>query len=138
MSAAEFSSVELGKSADSRPEEHKVTILLAEDEPSLRQMLSLILQEAGYHLITAEDGDQALQLAKKHAGRIDMLVSDIEMPGINGPDLAKKLLRSRSGLKIMLMSGCVPALEAFESEWRFLPKPFAPSRLLEEVRVALD
>lgn len=138
MSAAEFSSVELGKSADSRPEENKFTILLAEDERSLRQMLSLILQEAGYHLITAEDGDQALQLAKKYSGRIDMLVSDIEMPGINGPDLAKKLLRSRCCLKIMLMSGGVPALEAFESEWRFLPKPFAPSRLLEEVRVALD
>jgi two-component system cell cycle sensor histidine kinase/response regulator CckA len=138
MSTAEFSSVESETLVDLRREDHRVTILLAEDEPSLRQMLSLILQAAGYHLMIAEDGCQALQLAKGHAGRIDMLLSDIQMPGLPGPDLARELLRSRSDLKIMLMSGCVSALGVFESEWRFLQKPFAPTRLLEEVRIALD
>jgi CheY-like chemotaxis protein len=137
MSTAKFSSVEFGKLADLRREDHRVTILLAEDEPSLRQMLGLILQAAGYDLMIAEDGCQALQLAKGHAGRIDMLVSDIQMPGLTGPDLARELLRSRSDLKIMLMSGCASALGVFESEWRVLQKPFAANRLLEEVQIAL-
>lgn len=85
----------------------------------------------------AEDGCQAVQLANQHAGRIDLLLSDIEMPGLTGPDLAQELLRTRPNLKVMLMSGCMSALGVLEGEWRFLQKPFAPTRLLEEVRIAL-
>jgi two-component system cell cycle sensor histidine kinase/response regulator CckA len=84
--------------------------------PALRQMLGLFLQAAGYHLMIAEDGRQAVQLAREHAGRIDLLLSDIEMPGLTGPDLAQELLRTRPKLKIMLMSGCVSAFNAFESD----------------------
>jgi two-component system, cell cycle sensor histidine kinase and response regulator CckA len=135
--SANFSSVEFGKVAHLRREDHRVTILLAEDEPGLRQMLGLVLQAAGYHLLIAEDGRQALQLAKEHAGRIDMLLSDIQMPGLTGPVLAQELLRSRPDLNIMLMSGCVSDPVVFETGWRFLQKPFAPARLLEEVRAAL-
>jgi DNA-binding response OmpR family regulator len=100
-------------------------------------MLGLVLQGAGYRLMVAEDGHQAVQLAKKHAGRIDLLLSDIEMPGLTGPDLAQELLRTRPSLKIMLMSGCSSALGVLERGWRFLQKPFAPDLLLEEVRIAL-
>jgi len=136
MLRARLNSVEFEKFADLGRQD-RVTILLADDEPKLRQMLGLILQEAGYHLMIARDGRQALQLARGHAVRIDMLLSDIQMPGLTGPDLAKELLRARPNLKIMLMSGCVSALDAFESEWHFLQKPFAPNRLLEEVRLVL-
>ena len=137
MSPANFSSSEIEKLAGVRQKEPGVTILLAEDESSLRQMLGLVLQAAGYHLMIAEDGRQAVQLAKEHAGRIDLLLSDIEMPGLTGPDLAQVLLRTRPNLKVMLMSGCVSGLGVLEGEWRFLPKPFALTRLLEEVRIAL-
>jgi len=137
MLRARLDSVEFEKFAGLRREDG-VTILLAEDEPKLRLMLGLILQAAGYDLMIARDGHQALQLAKGHAGRIDMLLSDIQMPGLTGTDLAKELLRARPNLKIMLMSGCVSALDVFESEWHFLQKPFAPNRLLEEVRFVLS
>jgi DNA-binding response OmpR family regulator len=137
MSTTKFRSSEIEKLADMRREEPRVTILLAEDESSLRQMLGLVLQGAGYRLMVAEDGHQAVQLAKKHAGRIDLLLSDIEMPGLTGPDLAQELLRTRPSLKIMLMSGCSSALGVLERGWRFLQKPFAPDLLLEEVRIAL-
>jgi two-component system cell cycle sensor histidine kinase/response regulator CckA len=137
MLTAKFSYSDIGKLANLRREEPGVTILLAEDESSLRQMLGLVLQAAGYHLMIAEDGRQAVQLAEEHGGRIDLLLSDIEMPGLTGPDLAQELLRTRPTLKVMLMSGCTAALGAFEREWRFLQKPFAPHRLLEEIQIAL-
>ena len=137
MSEVNPSSVEFRGSADVQHENDPATILLAEDEPGLRQMLADILKAAGYHLMIAEDGHQALQLANGHSGRIDLLVSDIQMPGVTGPGVAEELKRSRPELKIMLMSGCVSPSVVFESEWRFLQKPFEPNQLLEEVRVAL-
>lgn len=137
MSPANFSSSEFEKLAGLRQKEPGVTILLAEDESSLRQMLGLILQAAGYRLVVAEDGRQAIQLAREHAGRIDLLLSDIEMPGLTGPDVAQELLRTRPNLKVMLMSGCSSALGVLEQGWRFLQKPFAPHLLLEEIRIAL-
>ena len=137
MSTANFSSSEIEKLADLRQKEPGVTILLAEDESSLRQMLGHVLQAAGYHLMIAEDGRQAVQLAREHAGRIDLLLSDIEMPGLTGPDLAQELLRTRPTLKVMLMSGCMSALGVSEREWRFLQKPFAPAKLLKEIQIAL-
>jgi two-component system, cell cycle sensor histidine kinase and response regulator CckA len=129
---------EIEKLAALRRDEPRVTILLAEDESSLRQMLGHVLQSAGYHLMIAEDGRRAVQLAKKHDGRIDLLLSDIEMPGLTGPDLAQELLRTRPNLRVMLMSGCMSALGVFEKEWRFLQKPFAPIRLLQEIQIALQ
>jgi CheY-like chemotaxis protein len=127
MSTANFSSSKIEKLADLRQKEPGVTILLAEDESSLRQMLGLVLQAAGYRLMVAEDGRQAVQLAGEHAGRIDLLLSDIEMPGLTGPDLAQELLRTRPNLKIMLMSGCSSALGVLERGWRFLQKPSSPA-----------
>ncbi len=138
MSKATFCPEVFGGSIDLPQQNRKATVLLAEDEPILRQLLGVILEDAGYNLMIAEDGQQALHLANGHAGRIDILVSDIQMPSVTGPELAKELKHSRPDLKIVLMSGCASALDVFESEWRFLQKPFTSSRLLEEVRVSLD
>jgi two-component system, cell cycle response regulator CpdR len=102
----------------------------------MNPMIGLVLQGQGYHLIVAEDGRHALELANSF-GRIDVLLSDIQMPGLAGPDLAQELLRSRPDLKIVLMSGCVSSVNVSNRQWRFLQKPFAVSRLLEEVRTAL-
>ena len=85
----------------------------------------------------AEDGQQALQLANEHAGKIDLLLSDVQMPGLTGPDLANELERSRPYLKVVLMSGCPSPSGAFERDWRYLQKPFQLNELLEEVRVVL-
>lgn len=121
-----------------QPENHGVMVLLAEDEPMLRQIVGRVLHEAGYDLMMAEDGCRALQLAKEHTGRIDILLSDIQMPGLTGVDLAVELLRSRPDLKIVLMSGCISTVSVLKREWRFLQKPFGANKLLDEVRTALD
>ena len=136
MSTENCGIAEIEKLANMKPADHTVTVLLAEDEPTLRQMLAFVLQAQGYHLIVAEDGRQALELAKS-IGRIDVLLSDIQMPGLADPDVAQELLRSRPDLKIVLMSGCVSSVNVSRREWRFLQKPFSAHRLLEEVRTAL-
>jgi DNA-binding NtrC family response regulator len=130
-------SVESRASADVWRDNNQPTILLAEDEPNLRQILVGILKAAGYNLMIAEDGQQALQLANEHAGKIDLLLSDVQMPGLTGPDLANELERSRPYLKVVLMSGCPSPSGAFKRDWRYLQKPFQLNELLEEVRVVL-
>src|SRR5215469_2745407 len=81
------------------------TILLADDEPQLRNLLCLILETCGYSLLVAKDAQDALEIVSKSAEPIDLLVSDIEMPGMTGPELAKQIRRFRPYLKILLISG---------------------------------
>jgi|SRR5579871_579503 len=112
------------------------TILLAEDEQGLRCMLATILQEAGFRTLIADNGSRALRLANEYYGKIDMLVSDIEMPGLTGPALAKSLRTLRPDLRVLLMSGGMPDAGRVNGEWVFLQKPFPLGKFLEEVRAA--
>jgi CheY-like chemotaxis protein len=117
------------------------TVLLAEDEPGVRLLVERLLGEAGYNLIVAEDGASALEAARAYPGTIDLLVSDVVMPGLSGLELAVKLLEERSTMRVLLMSG-YPQRAAEESavlldDVPFLSKPFLPADLLAAARDAL-
>ena len=118
------------------------TIALVEDEPAVRELAARILKNRGYNVIPAEDGRQALDILARYPNRIDMLVTDVVMPGMSGRDLADHIGAMRPGLKILFMSGY--STEAVESHGilargsTFLEKPFSPDVLLRKVRDALD
>ena len=113
------------------------TILVVEDEPSIRNIIKLALEMKGYRLLTAADGDEGIQLAEEHPGPIDLVVTDMLLPGIHGSDLVRTLLKSRPGLHVIYISGYVGAeqeLPAGETgRMHFLAKPFTPRQLLEAV-----
>ena len=113
--------------------DREVVVLLAEHDPDIRVMLEKLLKQGGYDLLVVEDGQQALQKSEEHKGRIDILVADIQMPGMTGADLAREMRRTRQDLRIMLLSPSVQGLLVLDSTWHFLQKPFLPKALLERI-----
>jgi len=112
------------------------TILLAEDEEFIRKLTSRILETNGYDVLVAADGAEALAIGKRNIGRIDLLLTDVVMPGLGGVELAVELRRSRPDLPILYMSGY--AFEALDLEVLgdrecYLPKPFTSDVLLKEI-----
>jgi CheY-like chemotaxis protein len=81
------------------------TILVADDEAQVRSLARDILLSAGYRVLEAEDGEQALHLAEEHSGAIHVLLTDLIMPGINGKELADRLAAARTDTKMIFMSG---------------------------------
>jgi CheY-like chemotaxis protein len=119
------------------------TILLVEDESTLRDMAAMILQECGYRVNCAANGVEALGLWKLNQDRIDLVVTDMVMPeGLTGMELADKLFEDRPGLKMLFTSGY--SMEDISAELvrhpntRFLEKPYTSHRLAEAVREILD
>jgi two-component system cell cycle sensor histidine kinase/response regulator CckA len=110
-------------------ESQSKTVLLADDEPAVRMVVEKMLLTAGYQVIAATGAAEASDRAEKHPGGIDVLVSDIVMPGVSGVELAKSLQKSRPGTKVLLMSGYFPDGLEFLDGWKFLRKPFSPSVL---------
>jgi PAS domain S-box-containing protein len=118
------------------------TILVVEDEEALRTLISDQLARGGYEVLSAQDGHQALALAGEFKDRIHMLLTDVVMPGISGPALARKLAVSRPEMSVLFMSG-YPDREIapggkLPSDAEFLQKPFGPDTLIRKVRRALD
>ncbi len=117
-------------------------ILLVEDEPMVRQLCHRVLTSRGYRVLVASNGEEAMQLSAAHAGPIDLLITDIVMPGINGRDLADRLRPARPEMDVLLMSGYpdrVPTRRALiDDRVSFLEKPFTPDRLLSRVQEILD
>jgi two-component system, cell cycle sensor histidine kinase and response regulator CckA len=117
------------------------TILVVEDEPSVRALLEKQLGSAGYAVLSAENAQVALELAGRAKSRIDLLVTDVVLPGTGGPELARQLGDLRRDLKVLLISGYSPdsaAIDAAEERgWSFLPKPFSRTGLLDAVRGAI-
>ncbi len=117
------------------------TILVAEDEGQLRRLTANMLRRAGYTVLEAPNGEEALAVAEAHKGTLDLLLTDAVMPGILGPDLARHLKRSRPTLAIVLMSGYTGTVATdhgmLEREGVFLQKPFAKQLLLSAIREAL-
>ncbi len=114
-------------------------VLLAEDDEGVRRLVTTLLSEAGYEVVAASDGTEALRLGEER-GPIDVLVSDILMPGMDGPSLAERLRDRWPGVAVIFVSGHPaekwPEVEAFEPS-EVLSKPFAPVALLRAVRAAL-
>jgi DNA-binding response OmpR family regulator len=117
------------------------TILLAEDEPALRILVQDVLGRAGYRVLAAEDGEEALAVSRGHGGTVDLLVTDIVMPNLGGRELAARLLEERPGVRILFMSGYPNDARGFGepggSTGDLLRKPFPMRELVERVRAAL-
>jgi len=118
------------------------TILLAEDEPSLRRLARRALEGLGYRVLEAADGAAALEAARAYEGRIDLLLSDVVMPNLGGRETAETLLRERPGLRVLFMSGYTADVMlrhlVAEEGAPFLEKPFTVELLARKVREALD
>jgi CheY-like chemotaxis protein len=118
------------------------TILLVEDEPAVRNFTRSVLERCGYRVLAAADASEAIDHARQHDGSIDLLFSDVVMPGAGGRVVAEQVAILRPGVRVLFMSGYVadPILMqgVAGSEIAFLPKPFLPHELANKVRGVLD
>ena len=118
------------------------TILLVEDELGVRQLVQRVLTSKGYEVLEARDGAHAAVVATNHPGNIHLLLTDIVMPGLSGPDLAQRIVAQRSDVRVLYMSGFANRLNtqygALSSGVTILRKPFTPEHLLRTVRDCLD
>ena len=109
-----------------------------EDEPALRQLVVAMLAEDGYTVLQAGNGLDAIGVAEKHRGPIDLLITDVVMPRLSGPELVKQLDGLRPGLEVLYMSGYndsrLISRGVAEAKVRLLVKPFTPDQLLGMVR----
>lgn len=116
-------------------------ILFVEDEAAVRGIAARLLRQRGYEVIEAEDGEQALMLAEEHAGTIDMMISDVIMPGLDGPSLLKKARQYLGDAPVMFISGYAESdfsdLLQDEVGVSFLPKPLDIKTLAERVKQEL-
>ncbi len=125
--------------ADLEPPAHDTgTILLVEDEPLVRELAGRVLRARGYQVLEAGDGATALRIASEHMARIDVLLTDVVMPGgMSGPQVAERLIAHHPGLAVLYMSGYTDTAlahhAAFEHRPALLQKPFVPAGLLRAV-----
>ncbi len=118
------------------------TILLVEDEPSILQMTTMMLTRLGYAVVAAATPGEAVHLAHEYRGRIDLLITDVVMPGRNGRELAGNLLSDYPDLKRLFMSGYTANVIAhhgvLDEGVHFIQKPFSMSDLGRKLREALE
>jgi two-component system, cell cycle sensor histidine kinase and response regulator CckA len=116
------------------------TVLLVEDEEEVRRLGSEILQACGYTVLETADPLEALTIGERQNGDIDLLVTDMVMPGMEGSELAMRLEAMSPRLRVLCMSGYtdqIAAVAANQPARAFLPKPFTPRDLAKKVREAL-
>jgi nitrogen-specific signal transduction histidine kinase len=118
------------------------TVLLVEDEPIVRSLTARILIENGYRVLEAARGDEALAIAADSGNRIDLVVSDIVMPGMNGLELGARLRQAHPHLRFVFVSGYADSafggVSSLPPDSAFVEKPFTPPVLLKRIREALD
>ncbi|MGN6797463.1 MAG: ATP-binding protein [Gaiellaceae bacterium] len=118
------------------------TILLVEDELVVRRLVAEILESSGYSVLQAGDGPSALELLRRHTGPLDLLVTDVVMPGMSGPDVAGAVAVMRPGTQVLYISGYTDSSVGhhgvLEPGIAFLQKPFAADVLTRKVREVLD
>jgi len=117
-------------------------ILLVDEEEIVREFVLHGLQASGYAVIEASNGPEALRIANEHTGPINLLLTDIKMPKMNGRELAERLMPLRPGVKVLYISGHTDSATvnemALQRGANFLQKPFTPDRLTTKVRKVLD
>jgi len=116
--------------------------LLVEDEEMVRILGTRVLSSHGYLVLEAADGDEALEVCKHHEGPIDLLVTDVVMPGMNGRELAQRLSTVIPNAAVLFISGYTGGAlvehGVLQEGTNFLQKPFSPHRLVQKVREVLD
>jgi len=135
----------LGDSASPEPptgESSGPTVLLVEDEDSVRRMMHKFLEREGYQLLEARNGQEANDLAEVYEHPIDLLVTDVVMPGMTGPDLAARLAPLRPDMKVLFVSGyrhdTLEHQGLLQRDLNLLPKPFPAMELLRRVQILLN
>ena len=120
------------------PKDAPKTILLVEDNDGIRMLVQHILENGGFEVLVASDAAGALQIEGNFPRIIHLLLSDVMMPGISGPELAKKLKAQRPEMRVMLMSGYHDGdLLLLNYGWHFIEKPFVPTALVKKVTEVL-
>jgi two-component system cell cycle sensor histidine kinase/response regulator CckA len=116
------------------------TVLVAEDEETIRRLVTDVLTRSGYTVHGAATGDEALSLLDRHGASIDLLLTDVVMPGMSGPDLARAAAARKPTLRVLYTSGYASEPdEAFhDPDVEFIAKPFSPQALVAKVRDVLD
>jgi CheY-like chemotaxis protein len=118
------------------------TLLLVEDEASVRQASRQFLTESGYTVLEASDGADALRASREHTGPIHLMVTDVVMPKISGPKLAERLADERPDMKVLFVSGYAENTILHHGKIdvanRFLPKPFSLKMLARKIREVLE
>jgi CheY-like chemotaxis protein len=116
-------------------------VLLVDDEEAIRLLARRILEDCGYAVYEAANGREGLSLCETHDGQIDLLVTDVMMPVLDGRKLAERAVKLRPDMKVMFMSGCTPDTvftADFQQEATFLQKPFTSLSFVQTVRATLD
>jgi two-component system cell cycle sensor histidine kinase/response regulator CckA len=108
---------------------NKKTVLVVDDEPSILDVVSGLLGDDEYNILTADTGAHALQQSRDFKGEINLLLSDFQMPEMSGVDLATSMTLERPQLKVLLMSGFPAGMLVLNEGWHFLAKPFVASQL---------
>ena len=118
------------------------TILLVEDEDIVRGLTRKILMQAGYHVLDAKGGEEAIRVCSAHAGQIDLLLTDVVMPEISGKEVADRLLELRPALRVIFMSGytdeAIVQHGVLDANVEFIQKPFTWIALTKKVRDVLN
>jgi PAS domain S-box-containing protein len=118
------------------------TILLVEDDPSVRTLACSLLRLNGYHVLEAAGGGDALLVSEQYPKEIHLLLTDVVMPKMSGPQLASRIQTARTGIRVLFMSGYTDDATIqhglVDPEVDFLPKPFTPEQMARRVREALD
>jgi CheY-like chemotaxis protein len=114
------------------------TVLVVEDQPHVRKLTCAILKEFGYQTLEAAHGEEALRLTTTHNGPLDLVLTDVIMPGMRGPELANRLKGIRH-TPVLFMSGYSESMEGqHDPEVAYIRKPFTPDALARKVREVLD
>ena len=118
------------------------TVLVLDDEPDVRKLVSAMLTSTGYTVLTADNGENAIQIFKKRKQPIDLLLLDVVSPGLPGPVVAERLAGLQPGLRVLFMSGydatSVVRRYVVEKGFALLKKPFTPDELAKKVREVLE
>lgn len=113
------------------------TVLLAEDEEIYRLLISSVLRKAGYDILIAANGKEALERAERSRRKIDLLLTDVMMPEVEGPALARYLQAARRDLRVIVMSANPVRMLTLDRGWKFISKPFLASTLIQRIREVL-
>jgi CheY-like chemotaxis protein len=118
------------------------TVLAVDDDSAILDILADVLKPLGYKVLSASSGEEALAKAALHQDKIDLLLTDVMLPGIKGQELAKQLLHRCPDVNVLFMSGYLcPSMAHSDTDQRFeafIQKPFSPNALLRKIRKLLD
>jgi CheY-like chemotaxis protein len=113
-------------------------ILVADDDALIRNLVTLLMQQDGHFVLSAADGHEGLELSRQYPGSIDLVITDVQMPRLNGTDLCAHLFAERPGIKVLVMSGAdMSEIVSQNVNLPFLPKPFDGQTLKARVRAIL-